>query len=66
VKGAVGVVQLFNPSWEYIFELQQRFIKEGVWLRPFNDVVYIMSAFTISSEELTRLTDAVFKVLAAA
>ena len=65
VKGAIGVVQLSNPSGEYILALRQRFIEQGVWLRPFSDVVYIMPAFTISSAELTRLTDAVFKVLAA-
>ena len=65
VKGAIGVVQLSDVSGEYILALRQRFIEEGVWLRPFSDVVYIMPAFTISSAELTRLTDAVFKVLAA-
>ena len=63
VKGAIGVVQLSNPSGEYILALRQRFIAEGVWLRPFSDVVYIMPAFTISTTELTQLTDAVFKVL---
>ncbi len=65
VKGAIGVVQLSDVSGEYILELRQRFIGEGVWLRPFSDVIYIMPAFTISSAELTRLTDAVFKVLTA-
>ncbi len=64
VKGAIGVVQLSNASGEYILALRQRFIEEGVWLRPFSDVVYIMPAFTISSTELTQLTDAVFKILA--
>ena len=63
VKGAIGVVQLSNASGEYILALRQRFIEEGVWLRPFSDVVYIMPAFTISTAELTQLTDAVFKVL---
>ena len=65
VKGAIGVVQLSDVRGEYILALRQRFIDEGVWLRPFSDVVYIMPAFTISSAELTQLTDAVFKVLAA-
>ena len=65
VKGAIGVVQLSNTSGEYILALRQRFIEEDVWLRPFSDVVYIMPAFTISSAELTQLTDAVFKILAA-
>lgn len=65
VKGAIGVVQLSNPSEKYILALRQRFIEEGVWLRPFSDVIYIMPAFTISTEDLTRLTDTVFKVLSA-
>ena len=65
VKGAIGVVQLSNLSGEYILALRQRFIDEGVWLRPFSDVVYIMPAFTITSTELTRLTNTVLKVLAA-
>ena len=63
VKGAIGVVQLSNVSGKYILALRQQFIEEGVWLRPFSDVVYIMPAFTISTTELTQLTDAVFKVL---
>ena len=65
MKGAIGAVQLSNASGEYILALRQRFIEQGVWLRPFSDVVYIMPAFTISTTELTQLTDAVFKVLAA-
>ena len=65
VKGAIGVVQLSNPSEKYILTLRQRFIEDGVWLRPFSDVIYIMPAFTISPAELTLLTDAVFKVLTA-
>ncbi len=64
VKGAIGVVQLSNASGGYILALRERFIEEGVWLRPFSNVVYIMPAFTISPTELTRLTDAVFKILA--
>jgi adenosylmethionine-8-amino-7-oxononanoate aminotransferase len=65
VKGAIGVVQLSDANGEYILTLRQRFIEEDVWLRPFSDVVYIMPAFTISPVELTQLTDAVFKTLAA-
>jgi adenosylmethionine-8-amino-7-oxononanoate aminotransferase len=64
VKGAIGVVQLSQPGQEYIMALRRQFVAEGVWLRPFGDVVYIMPAFTISSEELTKLTRAVFNVLA--
>ncbi len=62
VKGAIGVVQLDKPHMDTAM-LKKRFIEEGVWLRPLEDVIYIMPPFTISQEELTRLTDAVVKVV---
>jgi adenosylmethionine-8-amino-7-oxononanoate aminotransferase len=62
VKGAIGVVQLDKAKMDKAW-LKQRFIKEGVWLRPLEDVIYIMPPFTISEEELKKLTDAVVKVV---
>jgi adenosylmethionine-8-amino-7-oxononanoate aminotransferase len=62
IKGAVGVVQI-DTNWNEIFEMRQEFIKLGVWLRPFRDVIYIMPPFIISEEELTKLTDAIKKVI---
>ena len=61
VKGAIGVVQLErldDKDW-----LKRRFVEEGVWLRPFGDVVYLMPPFIASEAELGRLTDTVVKVL---
>ena len=61
VKGAIGVVQLGHGrsvQW-----MRRRFVEEGVWLRPFGDVVYLMPAFTITRVELGRLTDAIAAVL---
>jgi adenosylmethionine-8-amino-7-oxononanoate aminotransferase len=62
VKGAIGVVEL-EASESEIFKMRQEFIKQGVWLRPFGDVIYIMPPFTISKQELSKLTGAVVKVL---
>jgi adenosylmethionine-8-amino-7-oxononanoate aminotransferase len=62
VKGAIGVVQI-ETNWDEIFKMRQEFVKLGVWLRPFGDVVYIMPPFTISKDELKQLTDAVAEVL---
>lgn len=62
VKGAIGVVQI-ETNWDELFKMREQFVKLGVWLRPFGDVVYIMPPFTISKKELTVLTDAVKKVL---
>ncbi len=61
VKGAVGVVQLAAPrdiAW-----LRARFTGEGVWLRPFGDVVYLTPPFVIAPDELAVLTRAVVTVM---
>ncbi len=63
VKGAIGVVQMDeikNPP-----ALRQRLIAEGMWVRPFRDILYLTPAFTITPEELSRLAGAIHKVLQA-
>jgi len=61
VKGAIGVVEM-----EHISDLdavRARFVGEGVFVRPFGNVIYLTPAFTIASDELKTLTDAVAKVV---
>jgi adenosylmethionine-8-amino-7-oxononanoate aminotransferase len=62
VRGAIGVVELERV--ENLDALRQRFIDEGVFVRPFGSIVYLTPAFTISEEELGKLTEAVARVLA--
>lgn len=62
VCGAIGVVELDRV--ENLNALRQRFIAEGVFIRPFGSVVYLTPAFTIGEGELGMLTDAVHRVLA--
>jgi len=62
VKGAIGVVELDHI--ENINKLRQRFINEGVFVRPFGSIIYLTPAFTIAEEDLARLTGAVARVLA--
>jgi adenosylmethionine---8-amino-7-oxononanoate aminotransferase len=61
VKGAIGVVEL--DRIENLNALRQRFVAEGVFIRPFGSTVYLTPAFTIAEDELTKLTDAVRRVL---
>jgi adenosylmethionine---8-amino-7-oxononanoate aminotransferase len=61
VKGAIGVVQLQRPP--KLEPLRARFVRHGVWIRPFGDVVYLMPSFVIGSGDLTRLTAAIYDVL---
>jgi adenosylmethionine-8-amino-7-oxononanoate aminotransferase len=64
VKGAIGVVQLERtPQLE---ALRARFVRHGVWVRPFGDVVYLMPPLVIGAEDLERLVAAVRDVLSEA
>ena len=57
VKGAIGVVQLQRPP--ELEALRARFVRHGVWVRPFGDVVYLMPPFVIEAADLARLTAAI-------
>lgn len=57
VLGAIGVVETTKAV--NMAALQQFFVGQGVWIRPFGRLIYLMPPYTISSQQLTRLTDAV-------
>ncbi|MDP2078676.1 MAG: adenosylmethionine--8-amino-7-oxononanoate transaminase [Sulfuricurvum sp.] len=63
ILGAIGVVEL-NEAVDLGF-MTPAFIREGVWIRPFLNLVYIMPPFVITKEELTHLTTAIFNVIKA-
>ena len=61
VMGTIGVVELTQAV--NLPEIQARLVEQGVWIRPFGKLVYIMPAYTISPEQITRLTSAMFHVI---
>ncbi len=61
VLGAIGVVELHKEVDMWV--VQSSFVREGVWVRPFGKLVYLMPPYIIESEQLTRLTQAVIKVV---
>jgi len=63
VKGAIGVVELDRIADHAA--LRRRFLEEGVWVRPFGNIVYLTPSFTIGESELAALTGTIRRVLGA-
>ncbi len=52
VRGAIGVVELEQIA--DLNALKRRFVDEGVWVRPFRNIVYLTPALTIDEADLAR------------
>lgn len=61
VLGAIGVVETRHPV--DVARLQAHFVKQGVWIRPFGKLVYIMPPYIVSNEQLSRLSKALYSGL---
>jgi adenosylmethionine-8-amino-7-oxononanoate aminotransferase len=61
VTGAIGVVEFDGIA--DVQALRERFVEQGVFIRPFGAIIYLTPAFTIESHELSRLTGAIVKVV---
>ena len=61
VLGAIGVVELHQPV--HMESIQRRFVEEGVWIRPFGRLVYLMPSYIIDEPALNKLTRAVRRVV---
>lgn len=59
--GAIGVVEL-NESVS-LHDIQPLFVDQGVWIRPFGKLIYLMPPYVISETQINCLGEAIFKVI---
>ncbi len=61
VMGGIGVVQM--EAGVDVYSLRPKLIEQGVWVRPFGDIIYLTPAFTVTSDELAQLTQSITTVI---
>ncbi len=60
--GAIGVVEL-NAAVD-VAKIQKFFVKQGVWIRPFGKLIYLMPPFISTEQDINQLCDAIYAAIA--
>lgn len=61
VLGAIGVVELKQDV--NMQNIQEFFVNEGVWLRPFGRLIYTMPHFNFDKNDIDKICDSIYKCL---
>ena len=61
VLGAIGVIETHDAV--EMANIQRFFVEQGVWIRPFGRLIYLMPPYVSRREDITRLTQAMAAAL---
>ncbi|TMP44644.1 adenosylmethionine--8-amino-7-oxononanoate transaminase [Pseudoalteromonas citrea] len=62
ILGAIGVVEV-NRTID-VAKIQKFFISQGLWIRPFGKLIYIMPPYTTSDQHITALCTGIYAAIA--
>ncbi|MDQ1237482.1 MAG: adenosylmethionine--8-amino-7-oxononanoate transaminase [Wigglesworthia glossinidia] len=61
ILGAIGVVE--TKFFINLENIQKCFVDNGVWIRPFKNLIYLIPPYIISQSEIKKLVNAIFIAL---
>jgi adenosylmethionine-8-amino-7-oxononanoate aminotransferase len=61
VLGAIGVAQMKEVV--DVPKVQKLFVDQGVWIRPFGKLIYVMPSYIIQEHEIENLANAIQHVI---
>ena len=62
ILGAIAVIEIDKLSSKRIKWLKKEFIKNGIWIRPLRNVIYLMPPFIIKKKNLIKAINALEKI----